>query len=92
MKSLGIITIHRIFNYGSVFQAYALQQVCEDLGYRTEIIDYRYPNVQHQNNRFATMGNSQSNEPKLQVVINFGIRVIVMVIRLFSFILLRMMH
>ena len=64
MKSLGIITIHRIFNYGSVFQAYALQQVCEDLGYRTEIIDYRYPNVQHQNNRFATMGNSQSNEPK----------------------------
>lgn len=64
MKSLGIITIHRIFNYGSVFQAYALQQVCEDLGYRTEIIDYRYPNVQHQNNWFATMGNSQSNEPK----------------------------
>ncbi|WP_300703387.1 polysaccharide pyruvyl transferase family protein [Bacteroides sp.] len=63
MENIGIITIHRIFNYGSVFQAYALQKVCEDLGYRTEIIDYRYPNVQHQNNKFATIGDFQSNEP-----------------------------
>ena len=37
--SVGIITIHRIFNYGSIFQAYALQHVCNVLNMRAEIID-----------------------------------------------------
>ena len=40
MKKVGIITIHRIYNYGSVLQAFALQKVCEVMGYYTEIIDY----------------------------------------------------
>lgn len=44
MKSVGIITIHRIFNFGSILQAYALYRVIEDLGYDVEIIDYRFPN------------------------------------------------
>lgn len=44
MKSVGIITIHRIYNYGSVLQAYALQQVLENIGYKVEIIDYLFPN------------------------------------------------
>ena len=47
MKSIGIITIHKINNYGSVLQAYALQKVCEDLGYKVEIIDYDFPNNFH---------------------------------------------
>lgn len=42
--SVGIITIHRIFNYGSIFQAYALQHVCNVLNMRAEIIDYIFPN------------------------------------------------
>lgn len=41
---IGIITIHKINNYGSVFQAYALQNVCQKLGHNAEIIDYQFPN------------------------------------------------
>lgn len=47
MKTIGIITIHRIYNYGSVLQAFALQQVCKKFGYHTEIIDYKFPNEFH---------------------------------------------
>lgn len=41
MKSVGIITLHRTTNYGSVLQAYALQEKIRSLGYETKIIDYR---------------------------------------------------
>jgi len=44
MKTVGIITIHKIENYGSVLQAYALQRQCELLGYVVKVIDYQYPN------------------------------------------------
>lgn len=63
MKSVGIITIHKINNYGSVLQAYALQKVCEDLGYKTEIIDYKFPNEAHTNNKYVVRG-TQANEPR----------------------------
>lgn len=65
MKSIGIITIHKINNYGSVLQAYALQKVCEDLGYKVEIIDYDFPNNFHRNNKYANVSDAQPNEPKL---------------------------
>lgn len=64
MKLIGIITIHKINNYGSVFQAYALQKVCEDLGYKVEIIDYNYPNSFHTIRTYASHEDSQPNEPK----------------------------
>lgn len=64
MKSIGIITIHKINNYGSVFQAYALQKACEDLGYKVEIIDYNYPNDFHTSNKYAKQEDSQPNEPR----------------------------
>ena len=64
MKTIGIITIHKINNYGSVFQAYALQQVCENLGYRAEIIDYNFPNVQHSDNKYAVVEDMLPTEPK----------------------------
>lgn len=64
MKTIGIITIHKINNYGSVFQAYALQQMCENLGYKVEIIDYTFPNVQHQHNKYAKVNDAQPQEPK----------------------------
>lgn len=37
---VSIITRHAITNYGSLLQSFALQQVIENLGYTTEIIDY----------------------------------------------------
>ncbi len=37
---VSIITLHRVFNYGSVLQAYATQRVFEKAGCDTEIIDY----------------------------------------------------
>lgn len=40
MKKIGIITFHRSINYGSVIQAWALQQFLLDSGYEVEIIDY----------------------------------------------------
>lgn len=39
-KKVGIITLHRVVNYGSVLQTYALQEKIKDLGYEVEIIDY----------------------------------------------------
>lgn len=46
-KKIGIITMHKVLNYGSALQAYALQKVLEDMGNEVEIIDYIYPNNYH---------------------------------------------
>lgn len=63
MKSVGIITIHNIFNYGSVFQAYALQRICEQLGCRTEIINYVFPNQFHSKNPNINENHTIKGEP-----------------------------
>ena len=63
MKTVGIITIHKINNYGSVFQAYALQKVCEGMADKVEIIDYCFPNEKHRNNKYAKSFESYSKEP-----------------------------
>lgn len=36
--------MHRLYNYGSTLQAYALQYIIEKIGLEVEIIDYNYPN------------------------------------------------
>lgn len=41
MKRVGIITFHAAHNYGSMLQAYALQQVILNIGYECEIINFR---------------------------------------------------
>lgn len=41
MKKVGIITFHAAHNYGSMLQAYALQQVILNMGYQCEIINFR---------------------------------------------------
>lgn len=46
-KSVGIITMHKIYNFGSALQAYALMRVIENLGYDAELIDYQFPNTYH---------------------------------------------
>ena len=38
---IGIITFHGSHNYGSVLQAYATQKMVKDLGYESEIINFR---------------------------------------------------
>ncbi len=43
----GIITMHKVPNYGSHLQAYALQEAVNDMGYDAELIDYKYPNEYH---------------------------------------------
>ena len=45
---IGIITLHRVLNYGSALQAYALQTyLSKTFGEEVEIIDYIYPNKSH---------------------------------------------
>lgn len=38
---VGIITVHRAYNYGSVLQCYALQKVLQEMGHDVWVIDYR---------------------------------------------------
>lgn len=38
---IGILTFHRATNYGALLQAYALQQVINNLGYNVQIVDYK---------------------------------------------------
>lgn len=64
IKRIGIITIHKVYNYGSLLQAYAMQYACENLGYNAEVIDYSFPNVYQQNNKFKTSVDALPNEPK----------------------------
>lgn len=42
MKKIGILTYHRVFNFGSLLQTYALQNYLEKMGCDVEVIDY-YP-------------------------------------------------
>ncbi|MBQ3550344.1 MAG: polysaccharide pyruvyl transferase family protein [Clostridia bacterium] len=50
-----IITIHHIHNFGSVFQAFALQQFLEQNGYGSEIIDYRPKYYNNGRNKLKTL-------------------------------------
>ncbi len=38
---IGILTVHRAYNYGSVLQCYALQEYLKSLGHDVWVIDYR---------------------------------------------------
>ena len=47
---IGIITLHRVLNFGSALQAYALQLFLEKNGHcDVELIDYMFPNKYHYN-------------------------------------------
>ena len=43
MKKASLITMHRIYNYGSVLQSYATQRILEEAGLECEILDYISP-------------------------------------------------
>ncbi len=40
MKKIGILSMQRIFNYGSFLQAYGLMQICKEIGGEVEFVDY----------------------------------------------------
>lgn len=42
MKKVGIMTMHRVVNYGSYLQAYGLRKMIKSLGHEVEFIDYHY--------------------------------------------------
>lgn len=47
---IGIITLHRVPNYGSALQAYALQKYIQQyISDDVELIDYKFPNKFHRN-------------------------------------------
>ena len=41
MKKIGIMTMQRIYNYGSFLQAYGLKKNIEELGYNVQFVDYK---------------------------------------------------
>ena len=45
MKKIGIITIHRINNYGALLQAYALNKYLSNKGFDVKTIDFRTQRV-----------------------------------------------
>lgn len=44
MKKIGILTMHKVLNYGSALQAYALLHTLEGLQTNSVLIDYKFPN------------------------------------------------
>lgn len=42
---VGLITLHRVKNYGSVLQSLATQRLLEESGWRVEVIDYWRPDL-----------------------------------------------
>lgn len=51
MKTVGIITMHRVVNYGSALQAWATVEILKKMGYDAKLIDYLYPNGNHYTQR-----------------------------------------
>lgn len=50
---IGIITVHRAYNYGSVLQCYALQEYLKSLGHDVWVIDYRQRWVENVDRTFS---------------------------------------
>ena len=46
-KTIGIITMHAIDNFGSYLQTVALHNYLKKIGYSPTVIDYAYPNKLH---------------------------------------------
>ena len=65
-KKVGIVTMHKVPNFGSALQAYALQQKVDSLGCDAEIIDYIAAIREFLFNKpsSSTGSNLQTNEEK----------------------------
>lgn len=67
---LGIITFHRARNYGAVLQAYALNKATQDLGFDSEVIDYRYNKVE----KDYLLFKSKNKKKIIKDIINYPIK------------------
>lgn len=68
MKTVGIVTIHGVYNFGSLLQSYATLVIVKRLGYSPEIINYRYPNEYH-------LSEYRKHSPYANLNLSFGLRV-----------------
>jgi hypothetical protein len=62
MKKVGLITIHRIYNYGSALQTFATARTIEKFGCSCKVIDYTYPNSYHFANAPFYLAEKQSTK------------------------------
>lgn len=46
-KTVAIITMHRVLNYGSILQTLALCKYLESIGFNPVVVDYKFPNNYH---------------------------------------------
>lgn len=60
MKTIGVITYHRAYNYGASLQAYATVQLLREFGFEPSIIDYCPSNLRDYDS-FKTQYNDVSN-------------------------------
>jgi hypothetical protein len=56
-KKVGIMSMQRIYNYGSFLQAYALKKIISKLGYDVTFIDYHPGKVVMTNNKYSKSRN-----------------------------------
>lgn len=75
MKSVAIISRHAISNYGSLLQAYALEQTIRDLGYDAWTIDYIRREEKSWNLCRAEITNSKWNTNLLKRTIYYLVNV-----------------
>lgn len=83
MKTVGIITMHRVVNCGSQLQTYALSKVVQALGYECEVVDYQYPALYHYSRRMD-QGNWHSMKGAIKLILSY-----VGVLKLFQYINLK---
>jgi hypothetical protein len=51
---IGILTFHRVYNYGAVLQAYCTQKILDDLNIENEIIDFSVPKQKDYTDLYST--------------------------------------
>lgn len=68
MKTIGLLTMHRVKNYGSFLQTFATYLFLSKKGYKCEIINYDYPNEYH-NKVYLSHHQQIDNKKKYSVFI-----------------------
>lgn len=76
MKKIDIITLHRVVNYGSVLQTYALQEKLKEKGNEVEVIDY-YPERLHLFGMLKRLKNKKEILRK-NPIIRFGAQCVIL--------------
>lgn len=63
---IGMVTLHRVFNYGSVLQTYALQEYLKSMGHDVEVIDYKPERFS--NKRYYDLTGEQWRNPLKKIL------------------------